>query len=189
MSDTTTPVTEPRHPQVAYEPTDASFGGVVTFGVILAAVLVAISVGVWVVVGFLGRSKPPELPWTSEERNTVSPWSTASEGAGKSSVAPDRSYLGPTPFLEGMEANRSDGEIDRWRQTRTAKVQAQEQDAFLDRPPGWIDRKAGVIHIPIEEAMRLEAARAKTRKGKEIDEFLDSPGRSSSGRVPRGGTP
>ena len=34
---------------------------------------------------------------------------------------------------------------------------------------GWVDRKAGVVHIPIERAIDLVAAEAERRLGRPVD--------------------
>jgi hypothetical protein len=50
-----------------------------------------------------------------------------------------------------------------------------------------VDRDRNVVHVPIEEAMKKARAKLNARSGTDVDEFLQAPSRSSSGRMPRGG--
>jgi hypothetical protein len=68
----------------------------------------------------------------------------------------------------------------------TVQEQMRDEDKRL-AGYGWVDREKGLVHIPIEEAMKKLAGHLPARDGKDVNEFLDAPSRSSSGQVPRGG--
>jgi len=161
------------NPSVHSEPTDLSFRGVALFGVGLAVVLVVVAVGSWGILNLMAardaQQKKADYAWPREE--------TRSETA--SPARHDQSHLPPLPRLEGFEPAPRDGSA--------YKYQVEREQRHLDEY-GWVDRNAGVAHIPIQEAMRKTASRLKARQGKDVDEFLQAPSGSSSGRMPRGGT-
>jgi hypothetical protein len=84
------------------------------------------------------------------------------------------------PHLEGFGKEMTKGTIEN-------KEQVKRENQRL-REYGWIDRDAGVVHVPIDVAMRKTAGRLKSRDGTDEDEFLQAPSSSSSGRMPRGGS-
>jgi hypothetical protein len=162
------------NPSVRSEPTDLNFRGVALFAAGLVAILVVVAAGVW---GFLhvmaareAEHKRVEYPWPRETPRTE----TAAP------VRDDRSQLPPLPRLEGFDPGPVEGKSDIKEQV------AREQKRLSEY--GWIDRKTGVVHIPIREAMKKTAGQLKARDGKDDDEFLQAPSGSSSGRMPRGGS-
>jgi hypothetical protein len=174
MSEHTRPEHDLNNPSVRSEPTDLSFRGVMLFGVGLVAVLVVAAAGSW---GFLhlmaareAEQKKAEYVWPPEETRpeTASP------------ARDDQSRLPPLPHLEGFEKEMTKGTIEN-------KEQVKRENQRL-REYGWIDRDAGVVHVPIDVAMRKTAGRLKSRDGTDEDEFLQAPSSSSSGRMPRGGS-
>jgi hypothetical protein len=84
-------------------------------------------------------------------------------------AAEERGQLPPEPRLEGLES---------------AAGGAQPQKGY-----GWVDRKAGVIRIPIQNAMKILSNRLPSRPEQEDQPGRAEPGGSSSGRVPRKGSP
>lgn len=67
---------------------------------------------------------------------------------------------------------------------------------ILPRPPEagqvpaqgyeWVDRKAGIVQIPVEDAMTIAAERLPVRKGSAAStQAKQSPTDAGSGRVPR----
>jgi hypothetical protein len=100
---------------------------------------------------------------------------TAPEKQAKQPMAPwasSRSERFPRePHLEGLEALR-----------------AQEQPAPEDllQSYGWVDRQAGIVRIPIGEAMKLLAGRLPSQAESEPESSSDHPpSRSNSGRGTR----
>jgi hypothetical protein len=165
MSEGTPHAEEPS--SVRHEPTDLSFRGVMTFYAGLAISLVLVAVGVWCMVRFLSyredELKRSESPWTMEEKSSR-----------REEVAGEQSRLPLLPRLEGLETGP------------TIQEQFRQEEKHLGEY-GWMDRKAEIVHIPIEDAMKKLVGNLPARDGKDVDEFLAAPSASSSGRVPRGG--
>jgi hypothetical protein len=177
---------EPRHPAVHYEPTDFNLQSVLVFYLGLAFSLVIIGVGLWLYVLYLAgleaNAKRSDSPWTMEENHTISPLDRSRE-TRREEAGGEQSRLPSLPSLDGFD--KVDQNAGRMRPS-TIREQYQQDEEYLSRY-GWVDRKAEVVHIPIEEAMKKLAGRLPARNGKDVDEFLEAPSRSSSGRVPRGG--
>jgi hypothetical protein len=89
-------------------------------------------------------------------------------------AAEERSQLPPEPRLEGLEKPPS----SRLRKEDKGK------GAY-----SWVDRKAGVVRIPIQNAMKILSNRLPSRPHQEDQPERPEPGGSSSGRVPRKGSP
>ncbi|HYA96670.1 MAG TPA: hypothetical protein VEH49_01145 [Methylomirabilota bacterium] len=120
---------EPVHRDVAFEPRDFGSGGVLKFLVLLA---VTIAVAYLVCLGVYKL--------------------TVSEAAHKDSPPPParqrvRIPPPPEPRLQGVPAHPSDPQAD-----LRAKIAADRRALEQAR---WVDEKAGVAQIPIEDAMRL----------------------------------
>jgi hypothetical protein len=153
------------NPTVHHERTDVEAGGVLLFAVGLIVALALLAAGVWGLFHFLGRTEPaPALPVAAED---VSSWP-------------------PSPRLEGIDLERSEHHVGR--RGDPAQQQAAAEEAHLQRY-GWVDRKTGRVHIPIEEAIKKVAGRLPAQPRQAVDEFEQAPTRSSSGRMARGGTP
>jgi hypothetical protein len=162
------------NPSVRSEPTDLSFKGVALFAGGLVGILVVVAAGVWGLLHLLvareAEQKKVEYSWPSEnERRT--PTKAGSD---------EHSHLPPLPRLEGMDIERADQPSD-------IKEQVQRENDRLNSY-GWVDRDHNIVYIPIEEAMRKTRAKLRARSGTDVDEFLQAPSRSSSGRMPRGGS-
>jgi hypothetical protein len=84
-------------------------------------------------------------------------------------AAEEPGQLPPEPRLEGLES---------------AAGGAQPQKGY-----GWVDRKAGVVRIPIQNAMKILSNRLPSRPEQEDQPERAEPGGSSSGRTPRKGSP
>jgi hypothetical protein len=110
-----------------------------------------------------------------ELKRSESPWTIGtSRETPREEAGGEQSRLPLLPRLEGLG------------DARTIQEQYRQEEKHLG-DYGWVDRKAGIVHIPIEEAMKKLAAKLPVRDGKDVDEFLAAPSASSSGRVPRGG--
>ncbi len=84
-----------------------------------------------------------------------------------------RGQVPPEPRLEGLESLGESPEPAR--ETRHGYA--------------WVDRKAGVVRIPIEKAMNILANRLPSRATPEGQPERGEPGGSSSGRAPPKGSP
>jgi hypothetical protein len=188
MSETSPHPEEPRNESVRSEPTDLSFRGVMSFFAALAIGLVLIGAGSWGMVIFLaGREddrKRSNSPWTGDEARAASRPGTG-QGADREGLGDDRSRLPSLPRLEGIGTEPFGGEMVP-AYPGSVQEQMREEDKRL-AAYGWVDREKGLVHIPIEEAMKKLAGHLPARDGKDLNEFLDAPSRSSSGQVPRGG--
>jgi hypothetical protein len=162
------------NPSVRSEPTDLSFRGVALFAGGLFAMLVVLGAGIWGLLHlFVARE--------AEQKKVEHSWPTENERIVQTVAGNDEHSRLPTlPRLEGMDLERAD-------QPGDIKEQVQKENDRLNSY-GWVDRERNVVHIPIEEAMEKTRAKLKKRSGTDVDEFLQAPSRSSSGRMPRGGT-
>jgi hypothetical protein len=127
---------EPAHG--GHEPTDASISGVVKFGVGLAILIVIALVAVSLT----------ERTWNKLIR--------------KEQPA--------VPPLTAKERSRLPRDIAKIPEPRLQKDEIQDTAAFRNREEamlgryGWVDRKSGIVRIPIEHAMDLLADRDKARR-------------------------
>ena len=134
MPDNENPAGEPLHEDVRYEPGDVRLGPVLAFGLGLVALGIAAHFGIsWLLTDFARQEKAanPPLPAIVHERPRL----------------PGDLKRIPEPRLE-----ESEGEA--LRELRN------EEETRL-HTYGWVDPKAGVVRIPIDEAMRL-LSEAKT---------------------------
>ena len=88
-------------------------------------------------------------------------------------AAEERRPIPPEPRLEGLESLSESPEPAR--ETRHGYA--------------WVDRKAGVVRIPIENAMNILANRLPSRATPEGQPEREEPGGSNSGRAPAKGSP
>jgi hypothetical protein len=187
MSETAPLPEEPKHPSVRSEPTDLSFRSVMMFLASLALGLVLVGAGTWgMVVYFAGREadkKRSDSLWTGEDPRASS--FNVSPETRREYLGEDKSRLPSLPRLEGIEREPFGRELVP-AYPGTVQEQIKEEDERLDGY-GWVNREKGIVHIPIEGAMKKLAGHLPARDGKDVNEFLDAPGRSSSGQVPRGG--
>jgi hypothetical protein len=188
MSKTAQLPVEPNNPSVRFEPTDLSFRSVMVFLASLAVSLVLIGAGSWGMVVYLtGREaerKRSDSLRTAQDQGGGSVFNFNHERR-REDLDEDRSRLPSLPRLEGMEREPFGRELV---QPYPGSVQQQmkEEDERL-AGYGWVNRDKEIVHIPVEEAMKKLAGRLPARDGKDVNEFLDAPGRSSSGQIPRGG--
>ena len=88
-------------------------------------------------------------------------------------AAAQEQRLPPAPRLQQFPQN----ELDQFR--------FQEEELLQNY--GWMNRNAGIVHIPIAEAMRLTVERGLSARAQEGDQPLETPGLmpsdASSGRM------
>jgi hypothetical protein len=187
MSDTAPLPEEPRNASVRSEPTDFSFRSVMTFFGGLAISLLLVGAGSWGMVVYLtGRAaqqKRSDSLWTAEESAAFR--ARSGRDSRRENLSDDRSRLPSLPRLEGIEREPFGRELVP-AYPGSVQEQMQEEDKRL-AGYGWVNREEGIVHIPVEEAMKKLAGHLPARNGKDVNEFLDAPSRSSSGQVPRGG--
>ena len=121
---------QPVHPEVQHEKSDANVGRIVLVGVTMAAAAILIHVVVaWQFDVYRAREerKQPRL----------------SPLAAKRARFPDNIDKIPAPRLE----------VD----DRTELKSLREAEEARLKNYGWSDPKAGTVHIPIDEAMRMLA--------------------------------
>jgi len=121
------------NPSVSYEPKDVNAGTIVKY---LAALLLTIFASMLIARGVhraLVARAAQEVPYVSPLR----------QGAGR--------ILPPEPRLQGGPGHQLPPQ-EEFRRTRA------EAEATLESY-GWVDEKAGIARVPIEEAMRLLAER------------------------------
>jgi hypothetical protein len=151
-NDPTDPATgtDPVHPEVRFERSDADVRGVLLFGAVLIVVAVLAHMVLW---GFFRstqkaeRARQPELPAVARDLPRF----------------PQDIRDIPPPRLQVRD-------IDDMRALRA------REKAKLDDPPSWVSAKGGIARVPIEEAMRLledprvaaaNGARTRPEKGKQ----------------------
>jgi hypothetical protein len=188
MTETHPPTGNPENPSVRYERSDAQPRGVVIFGLALAAGCAILAALLWWMytasIYVENAAKRSESPWgaadragaAQEQRGSPRPTDPGTEHSG----------FDPNPRLDGLNVPSLEHDVGRIR-PGTAQEQAAEQEKHLAEA-GWLDRDRGVVHMPIEQAMKKLAGKLPARAdGVAADEFLQAPTRSSSGRLPRGG--
>jgi hypothetical protein len=151
-----------------YETTDIHVGGILAFAgglVILAVVLHGVLA--WMFDSFAARE--------ARLKQQVSPL-----------AAEERGQLPPEPRLEGLEATPPSPTLT-LPQGR-GRVRVGEGDRGIGAY-AWVDRKAGVVRIPIENAMNILANRLPSRPNPEGQIQRAEPGGSNSGRTPPKGSP
>ncbi len=89
-----------------------------------------------------------------------------------------RGQLPPAPRLEGLESSGGP----------SPRLQAEQG---VSQRYGWVDRKAGVVRIPVEEAMDMLAGKLPSRPAAGENPSRppepDRPGAANSGRTVSGG--
>lgn len=114
----------------AHEPTDVDSGIAAKFAIWLVVSAVVIHVGLWGLFRFYASYEAAQQPMPTYPL-------AAARGAG--------SRLPPMPRLQGKPAN----DITEFR----------AEEARLLGGYSWVDEEAGIVRIPIEEAMRQVIAR------------------------------
>jgi len=169
----------PSEARVAHEASDASFRGVVLFGVAMIVIAVLLNFGlIWVY-----------RVWTrwdlvDKRQEYGRPPSFSQQPASEARVGHDGSLprLPAEPTLEGLQ-NR--GQLAGWRNPFNARAESY----------GWVDEKAGIAHIPVDRAAAIVARTAPSRKAPSTGSDArvaqtaaaggesGGPGASSSGRT------
>jgi hypothetical protein len=169
-----------QNPSVRFERTDLSVRAVALFGAVLVASLAVVMGGLWWMLHVLttraADEKHPNAPWVGAPAPGPTKLRAENEAGG------DRSRLPSIPPLESEDLELPSLQSG---QARPGSVQEQyaREDARLEKG----DSKEA---IPIAQAMKALARPGMLPadpKGKDVDEFLEAPSRSSSGRKPRGG--
>ena len=123
----------PTHTDVSFEATDVKTGRIFTYMFYLAlAVVVAFIISIFVLrltTSIAVRSEAPPPP--------------VRQGAGV--------LLPPEPRLQGVPGHETDPQQD-----LRDKIKA---DSEANQKLGWIDQKAGIAQIPVEEAMKIIASK------------------------------
>ncbi|HKV38837.1 MAG TPA: hypothetical protein VJX67_06465 [Blastocatellia bacterium] len=150
------------HPKADHERGDISYAGVAKFIVGLGMLFVVTLLSLWGLLEFFryqqrrAEPPPPRMAITEAER------------------------IPPEPRLQGAPGSKhqlASADLD-------MKDLRSESDRVLDSY-GWVDKNAGVVRIPIEEAMRLVVQRGLPQgpQAGQKDEGIEVPTVSSSGRV------
>jgi hypothetical protein len=171
------------NPAVRYEPKDVSPRGVYTFAGALVALLLLVGGGVWLLFGYYGgreeAAKKPVDYWSTHDRAQRA-WQPYQKFAGWVELPAidraDHSRLHELPRLEKVLPEY------------TVQMQVADEEDYLSST-GWVKGEKGVVHIPIEQAMKKTMAQLNetARDGDATEEFYRAPSRSSSGQQPRGG--
>lgn len=132
--------------RVDHEDRDVNVRAVLWFGVALIAVAIVVHLSLWFLFKvYRHQAAPKDLP--------------ASMVQGGRAASPPEPRLQPCPNCGG-ELNDPPKDLD--------DMRAEEQKA-LDSY-GWVDQQAGVVHIPIEQAMKLAV-----QKGTYIEQKVAGP--------------
>jgi len=132
------------NPDIQHERSDVNVG-------LLAKFILALFIGtVIVLVAMFGLFRYFER---REERHELPPASLV--------VAPGTRIYPPEPRLQGAPGPNN---VPSMMPLNDIAAYRSQIDARLNSY-GWIDQSAGVAHIPIEEAMKLVAARGGAREG------------------------
>ena len=122
------------HETVAHEMQDVSIRAIVRFGVGLAVAAAIIHVGIWLLFRFFENYA---------ERRDAAPSAMSARRPVEAPREPERLF--PEPRLERFPF-------------ATRENLRREEEALLDGY-GWVDRRGGVVRIPIDRAMDLIAQR------------------------------
>lgn len=123
----------PVNPEVAYEPRDVEVSRILILGMALALAVVVAGVVVWLTLRTL----------SAEQTRSEAPPSPLRVGMAEP--------LPPEPRLQGVPGHRALGPED-------LKEMEDSANATLSSY-GWVDQKAGIARVPIQEAMKLLLAR------------------------------
>jgi hypothetical protein len=163
MTDTPPPDGTPHDPAVGYETRDVNLRAVLWFAGILAAVALAVHLALWGMFVLLREHGEPETrshyPLSAIERGRLPQTEFGSPATGD--LPHDPRLEGVNLASSGYKTGPDRGEIAA--QARYAKDE-EELNSY-----GPVQGKPGVVHIPIEQAMRLVVEESK------------QPGREPSG--------
>jgi hypothetical protein len=117
-----------QNPEVAHEPQDVNVRGILIFGAALLVSAVVIHLILWWM-----------LDYFAVRENKAEPKSHP--------LASERQQLPPEPRLQGMPGHEEAAP------TEMQKFSTREEDVLNSY--GWVDQKAGIVRIPIEQAKKL----------------------------------
>ena len=129
----------PENPEVHHETSDINFRGVLAFGAGLIVAAIAIHFGIWLLFHFFqareAQKAALEYPLAAGQQNRL----------------PPEPRLQPSP--PGWSTPRED----------LQKLRAEEDEIL--RSYGWVDKNAGIVRIPIDEAMKLTVKKGLAARG------------------------
>jgi hypothetical protein len=118
---------------VEHEHSDINVRAVLVFAGVLAAVAVVIHVAIWLMMQHFkaeeARADQTAFPLAAGQRGQL--------------------QLPPQPIIEGWDPNHQVGLM-----AEPARGAENADDARLESY-GWVDRKTGVVHVPITRAMQM----------------------------------
>ena len=117
-----------QNPEVAHEPQDVNIRGILIFGAALVVSAVVIHLLLWWMLDYFAvheSEAEPKLP----------------------PLASERQQLPPEPRLQGMPGHEEAAPVEMQR------FRTREKDMLNSY--GWVDQKAGIVRIPIEDAKKL----------------------------------
>lgn len=123
-----TPGQDPVHKDVSFEPKDIQIPWILKFLLVMGVSLIASYYLCWVIYGYgMKRAQQAaQAPMTAQ---------------------PSAPVLPPEPRLQGVPGHETDAQQD----LRDMRAQNRED---LSRTR-WVDEKAGIAEIPVEEAMKI----------------------------------
>jgi hypothetical protein len=156
----TTPEAEHDHPTVRHERKDVNVRGVLlAVGMLGVTGIIVHLAGWWIFDFLLAREqarKQSEFPLAAEERGRLPPEPRLEE-------------------IDRLHAQEND--------VRPSDPRAEEQSRLSTY--GWVDQKAGIIRIPIDEAMRIIVEEKKLpTAGQDRPRNRTRPSGANSGRTP-----
>jgi hypothetical protein len=169
-------------PEVRHEPEGIHLRAILTCGGALVVVAVFIHISAWCLFRHLeavqGQTRPSQFPLATLERQQRTAPQTEPTPPGWNATQ-DVSPPPRAPVLEGIERLRG----------RPSTAPGMARNAYE-----WVDRMAGVVRIPLEEAMALIVEKgllpARTiTPGESPDALPQPPSRANSGRTREGGRP
>jgi len=160
------------NPDVAHEESDVNIRAIISFAVIVAAVSIVCAVIVWgmfVLFEHQAQARDPQLTRVARPATVMPAHTTAPTFGG----APQPQLLTNEPAALKQERTAADAALHQY---------------------GWVDQKAGVAHIPIDQAKKLLIERGlPARTGGTPDaQGTNAPafGESNGGRtIPTGEAP
>jgi hypothetical protein len=124
----------PAHDDVSFEPRDVQARTIYVYLFVLA-VAVVLS---YVVCLYVFRATSHLAAQTDTPPPPV-----------REQMGPDYRTLPPEPRLQGLPGHESDPQLDHRRKV--------EEDKAANERTGWIDQRAGIVQIPVRDAMKIIA--------------------------------
>jgi hypothetical protein len=153
-------VSDIKNPEVAHETTDVNIGAVGKFIIWLVVVVSAVYILIYLLFNYFKYSQQKAEP----------------PPASQLIRSPEQKQP-PEPRLQLSPGHRTHPLED-------MKELRQKEDERLNNY-GWVDKDAGIVHIPIEQAKKLLLKRGlPVRQIKPQEESVQLPSSTSSGRAP-----